>query len=168
MPHRWFGWWPRRGEPHSASSRTNKRSEAAWIFPKSLRHLEVENKTLSAQTQLSQVNGQQGRSVPKAAPAIDGHDSSPDSCPTAGSIRRFHVPPTAGPRGQLNGLFLPTQSALFRGGSFIPGPYCHCLIRPRFKGARCEMTQIAASPGGRRAPRPVCDRHPLQTEPPQG
>lgn len=75
------------------------------------------------------------------------------------------MPPTAAPCEQLNGLFLPTQSALFREGSFISGPYCHGLIRPRFKGARCEMTQIAGPSG---APRALCDRHPLQTEPPPG
>lgn len=121
----------------------------------------MENKPLSVQTQLSQVNGQQGRCVPKTAPATDGHYSSPDSCSAGGRIQGFCVPPTAGPCEQLNRLFLPTQSALFREGSFISGPYCHCLIRLRFKGARCEMTQIAPSLRSW----PVCTSNPCKQSP---
>lgn len=52
----------------------------------------------------------------------------------------------------------------FQGRLFHISPYCHCLIRPRFKGARCEMTQIAPSLGSWQTPRSVCDRQPLQTE----
>lgn len=52
----------------------------------------------------------------------------------------------------------------FQGRLFHISPYCHCLIRLRFKGARCEMTQIAPSLGSWRTPRSVCDRQPLQTE----
>lgn len=144
-------------------SRSDKMAKAERIFPKSLTHPDVEKKPRVFKfTFLRCMADSLCNQCDAGCLQISTHTKS-----ESGDFMCYR-PLTAGKCTQLTGYFSTNDRPFSEkeAGCFISGsPYCHHLIRLRFKEARCEMTQIASSLGSCQALRSVCDWQPLQNEP---